>query len=222
MKMLIKSTKVGGLRMAYKRWSSLKKLVRKEESHSPSPDQEKEIALPQTNDSGNSHSSDLLGKSPIAARVACIDILDKTTRTIETIQSDPEQSGLKWDAASIVDALDHIAFLARFGAGIPNPDFRRISTTGNDITEGATTAFKTGIAKYPPHSAEETAWADGYATGFSDQDKFYPTYEQAWDSGYAAGFSTDYRNKGEDPGLHPGPVERDAAVEQRELPDQHG
>src|SRR6266436_6387347 len=103
MKMLIKLTKIGGLRMAYKRWSSLKKLVRKEDSHSPSPDQEKEVALPQTNDSGNSHSSDLLGKSPIAARVACIDILEKATRTIETIQHDPERAEL--DTASIVNAL---------------------------------------------------------------------------------------------------------------------
>lgn len=172
--------------------------MRKEDSHSPSPDQEKEIALPQTNDSGDSHSSDLLGKSPIAARVACIDILEKATRTIERLTEyhpfDDTDGAIILEAT---EALNHIALVARFGAGIPNPAFRRFGATGSDVTEGATETFKSGIAKYAANGAEAAAWADGYTSGFSDQNLA------------AAKLIEDAAariRQGEDPAMHSGSV----------------
>src|SRR5205814_10294749 len=120
------------------------------------------------------HSSDLLGKPSIAARVACIDILEKATRTVADLKDrDPDDSHAEEWLEQFVEALNHIALLARFGAGIPNfPErFGPIigPKPGDAVTDPsaagpspATEAFKSGIAKYIPHSAEEAAWADGY------------------------------------------------------------
>lgn len=187
------------------------------------PYKEKDFALPEKDNTGDSLHVDLHGKFHLSADLACRNIFDTAATATEDIaDAKINHEEPSWELVErLNDALAHIAFLARHGVGAPNPDFSpiRSGTRNADPTPAQFTwppvagqarpseAFIQGRSRYPVNSAEESAWTRGYEVGFSDQEQTLKRVgAKNWASGYELGFMAGNLNQREDPPVHPGPV----------------